>query len=48
MAIANIFDNSISAGARSVRINVRWEGDDSRSSILGDDKALRGIGCTNG
>ncbi|WKB50755.1 ATP-binding protein [Eleftheria terrae] len=39
-ALADIVDNSISAGAREVRIDFAWSGPDSRISILDDGDGM--------
>ena len=39
-ALADIVDNSISAGASEVRIDFQWAGLDSRVSILDDGRGM--------
>ncbi len=39
-ALADLVDNSISAGAREARIGFRWEGAHSRISVLDDGRGL--------
>lgn len=39
-ALADIVDNSISAGAREVRINFVWDGERSRVSVLDDGRGM--------
>lgn len=39
-ALADIIDNSISAGAREVRIDFQWDGSDSRILVLDDGRGM--------
>jgi len=39
-ALADIIDNSISAGATEIRIEFEWDGDASRVSVLDDGKGM--------
>jgi len=39
-ALADIVDNSVSAGAREVRIAFKWAGPDSRISVLDDGRGM--------
>jgi hypothetical protein len=40
-ALADIIDNSVSAGAKEVRIDFAWDGPASRITILDDGRGMR-------